>query len=343
MKLAKNILFITSLLAVFSLAGLGCGQKDVTGGIFKSTDQGETWKQMVFVRQDNKDVITIAGLNVYKIVQDNLNRDSFFLATSSGIWRSENGAESWQKIGLNGAVNDLAIDPTNSLTLIVSQGHIIYKTQENFAKIDNIYTDPQNSSIVSVIIDAYNPQRYFAATKSGQLIVSFDAGTTWSTLYNFGRKLKKIYQAPSDTRVLYAVTDRDLYKSQDAGKNWQELTDNFKDFNGASKINDLYIDSRNHLNIFTASDYGILRSSDGGSNWQAISTLVQFGKIPINLITINPNNQSQMYFAISHTIHKSTDGGNSWKTIETVPTARQIKQIILDKNNINTLYLGVSI
>ena len=71
----KKITILSLVFLITSLAGLGCKSDDKTGGIFVSRDKGETWEQKVFVRQDNKDTITISELNINKIIQDKLNEN----------------------------------------------------------------------------------------------------------------------------------------------------------------------------------------------------------------------------------------------------------------------------
>ncbi|MBU1148896.1 hypothetical protein KKI23_02280 [Patescibacteria group bacterium] len=342
MNNSAKILSVIALLSLLLVTGWGCSGKDISGGIFMSTDQGETWEQKVFVRQDNKDTVTISELNINKIIQDFLNPNSFFIATSTaGIYLTDNRGESWQSIGLSGNITDMVIDPTNSQTIVAAQGPIIYKTHEQFSQIDNIYTNPDGSSIVTVLIDKYNPSRYFAASKKGQVIVSIDGGITWSTQYQFNEELNKIYQAESDSRVMYALTSKGLYRSTDAGADWENLNEYLNDFRNAKKVHQLFVDPANHNHIFIATDYGLLQSLNGGNTFAPIKTLVPFSEIPIKVFTANPQNTQQMYFSVGNTVHRSTDGGVNWKTIETLPSRRNISYFLVDRNNTNTIFLGV--
>lgn len=340
-KKISSLLAISCLFSLLVLGGLGCKKEVNTGGIFKSTNKGETWERKVFIKEEDKKQITIGALEINKIIQDNLNQNSFFLATSNGIYGTDNGGENWIKIALSGSITDLDIDPTNSSTLVVTQGNLIFKTQENFAGIDNIYTNPDNSNVVSIIIDTYNPQRYFAATKSGLLIVSQDGGQTWSTLNQFNQTIKKIVQAKSDTRVLYAITAKSLFMSTDAGNSWEEISTGLKEFSKAKYINHIAIDPTNYAHFYLATDFGILESLNGGQTYEPLKTLVATGVISIQSIFINPNNINELYFPVNRVIHKSTDRGLSWETIEAIESTGQVNYIIVDKNDSNIIYAGL--
>ncbi len=70
---------------------------------------------------------------------------------------------------------------------------------------------------------------------------------------------------PHDPSLIFAATNKALYKSSDGGKHYQSVFQASGEFEG---INDIYIDPNQPQNIYAATDAGLYFSSDVGEHWQ---------------------------------------------------------------------------
>lgn len=92
------------------------GQPDSSQGLFKSTDQGETWIQLGsgFPPGNNGNATNLVGQNINVVIVDPANSNNLYLASSSGVFFSNDAGENWTQG--NNAVGDarsLVLDTTS--------------------------------------------------------------------------------------------------------------------------------------------------------------------------------------------------------------------------------------
>ncbi|MBI3316139.1 MAG: hypothetical protein HYZ87_04115, partial [Candidatus Omnitrophica bacterium] len=71
---------------------------------------------------------------------------------------------------------------------------------------------------------------------------------------------------PRDPKVLFAASERTLYKTSDGGAVWQQVLSVKGSENG---IHFILIDSSDSSGVYVATDKGVKKSSDGGKRWSA--------------------------------------------------------------------------
>ncbi len=59
-----------------------------------------------------------------------------------------------------------------------------------------------------------------------------------------------------------------IYKTTDAGQNWQDISANLPE----APVNDIIVDSWNDSTLYIATDVGVFYSFDQGENWQAMGS-----------------------------------------------------------------------
>ncbi|MCW1930119.1 MAG: hypothetical protein KIH62_002265 [Candidatus Kerfeldbacteria bacterium] len=346
--LSVKTISATTLLLSVAFLGASCSSK-ADGGVFFSSDIGETWEQRVFVGQEKKKVITIDALNVENIFFDPLNADVVYLAsTDSGLFKSTTVGEQWSQLPLQRTrIRDIGINPVNTQEIFATVDTSIQKTIDGGEHWETVYTDPRSATILRVEPDWENPSRVYASTSTGNVLVSTDSGVTWTTALEVNEPITDIQIDPLNSAVLYAVElDKNIHKSTDRGITWTALITEKTEWNelstgfpantnsqSAHKIKkpssfrSLYIDPNNHLAVFFLSPQGIVRSLDGGATWAFLNTLIQQGageNANIKSFMVLPGSDNTYMFSLGRIIHKSVDGGNTWKTIENFPSGRNI-------------------
>ncbi len=138
------------------------------------------------------------------------------------------------------------------------------------------------SILISVIVISgiSNPAtaQTSSANQNGLLFRSTDGGATWQSVIDpdknlFARQAKKIVIDPTNSAIIYLVTDRGLFKSADNGATFNDSN------NGLANqfVIDLVIDPANPQNLYLITPAslvnrtgGLYRSSDAGRTWQSI-------------------------------------------------------------------------
>ena len=70
-----------------------------------------------------------------------------------------------------------------------------------------------------------------------------------------------------NANILYAASERKLYKTADAGLSWKQI---LSVKGPTNRIHAIYVDLRDAKNLYVAGSNGIRRSQDGGSHWTDI-------------------------------------------------------------------------
>jgi photosystem II stability/assembly factor-like uncharacterized protein len=198
-------------------------------GVMKSTDSGRSWRA------------AHAGLGTREIgtlVIDPTAPDVVYAAvegSSEGVYKTTNGALRWRFSGLNdNFVEALVIAPNTPATL--------------FAAV----WDP-------------------ALSGSGEdrIVKSIDGGRRWVEPRPgfISEYVPALAVDPRRSSIVYAGTDRGVYKTTDGGTQWRAIG-----LTGVGQINAIALDPRKATVIYAATKRGgVRRSTDGGRTWSQLN------------------------------------------------------------------------
>ena len=236
-------------------------------GVFKSSDGGATWRHVLAVDEDT---------GATDLVMDPSNPDVLFASTyqrrrsvccfvgggpGSGIWRSDDGGESWSPVegsGLPGGTLGriaLAMTPADpdvvyaQIEVAADRETPLSEEEEEewrrLARADSLPPDPQWSGVWR----------------------SMDKGRTWEFRSNEnGRPMyfSQIRVSPEDPDLVYTVDQR-VSKSRDGGRTWEVLT-------GYGHVDQhaVWINPADHDHLIVGNDGSIDVSWDQGETWEAL-------------------------------------------------------------------------
>jgi len=152
---------------------------------------------------------------------------------------------------------------------------------------------------------------------------------------------------PANPGTLYLGTaGGGLWKSTDAGAQWQPLTDT----QASLVIGAVTVDPNNPQIVwagtgepdFSVDSYfgqGLLKSTDGGSNWQLIRTPFTSGDTAadFNAIAVQPGNSNVVLAGNTAGVYRSGDGGATWKPVISGVNAT----VLFDRVQPNVVYAGL--
>ncbi|MDD5039847.1 MAG: hypothetical protein PHY34_01725 [Patescibacteria group bacterium] len=341
----KKVIVIISI-GLITLSLSGCKTKTAPtpadGGVFKSYNFGESWEQKVFIKKTDKGTQTISNLSVQFIEFDPIVKDTVYVMGATGaLYKSENGADSWQKTALpSGKYTNLSIDTLNNKVLYTASSKAILKSVDGGATWHNIYTESHSGeALSSVIVDPFHSNIVYASSTSS-IIKSTDYGITWKLTSWEKPTIYKLFHSYKNENVIFAHASTGLYISTDGAESWASLTENFKeDYGFRFKALWLSFDPKTEYFLMGTSSE-IMRSFDSGSSWETVPTLFDYKKIAIKTVTQNPGNFQEVMFAIKTFFQKTDDGGQTWKVLKTVPTTKTITFIAADPFNADVVYVS---
>ncbi len=290
------------------------GQSSTYGdGVYKSTDQGRTWKNIglaptrqisaVRVHPQNPDIVYVAG-------QGDRWKGTF----DRGVYRSTDGGKSWTQVlkgdNMTTGPSDLAMDPTNP--------RILYAAMWDHQRVPwNVRSGGPGSGIYK----------------------STDGGDTWTRLSEgLPKLLGKIGVAVSATpdRV-YAIVEAEqggLYRSDDAGRTWRLMTGDRLIQTRSWYYMHITADPQN-ADVVWISNAPLLRSIDGGRTFQNVPATHGDN----HGVWVNPTNSNYVINANDGGASISLDGGKSWSSQDNQPTA-QFYHVTVDDSYPYKLYSG---
>lgn len=182
-------------------------------GFIVSTDGGESWFQrspglngpvdfhQMAVSRANPDVIygsygslqvsrdggsswAIAGGLPEQVVDlsgSAVDPDIVYAAAVGGLYVSRDGGESWQEMLPGAPVSLVEVAPDGSLYAFVL-GSGLFRAEDEGGPLERIDSDWVEPFLFHLAVDPADPQRMFAVTATGLVVISADGGRTWSNL-----------------------------------------------------------------------------------------------------------------------------------------------------------------
>ncbi len=347
MALKKIFLIVVILFVPLAFTGCGVpfgpqsGRGRVNGpkGIFKSIDNGKTWQEKNYIVGFKK---TLASYNNHKVAFDVFDSNIIYRGTNVGLFISQDAGDNWQQI-YNGNVNDFVLNPKSRGIIYFINDNQLYKSTDNGKKWQLIYTEGKpNVKLIGLAISHFDTSYIYILASDGSLLLSTDWGDSWQLVYNFKSKTNKLYISPFNSQQIFVVTDRELWRSLDAGKTWQSiLTPQREKFPGIDQFKELKFGNQVNQLVYL-SKYGILKSNNNGKTWQTIPLITQANTVNIDTFSFNPKNLSEVYYVVGNILYYSVDDGHNWQTkIIPVPEGAKANQILINNQDTNILYLSV--
>ena len=327
-------------------------------GVFKSIDGGKTWEQRVKINEENR----IDGVSITNIFMDPNDKNVLYVsAKSNGLFKSENAAESWQKMGgdllsPNAAVHDLAIEEGNSQTMYLAvlqsgTGELL-KTVDGGKEWTRAHIISQEGKAVSAVaIDPFEKNVIYIGTEQGGFLKSINWGKEWVSIYWFGSPVREIIFDCANNNGIFARTDETVFKSVNKGLKWSDLSEkiNSKEKGGKNygvdmgKISSFTMHPGNPLILYVSYLNFMLRSDDGGESWKKLNTITPSqnadGSIPqIKKVGVSKADSRIIYYGAGSVIYKSEDFGESWMTYR-IPIKGDVRYALSDPENRDILYV----
>jgi len=304
---------------------VGAGTSVLRGHVLQSFDGGITWMP---AEQG------VSGFLAYSVAADPIAGSSSFATAGSRVYRSDQKGDDWSLLAeLASAVNDVAVDPTDSEVIYgcyqggdggggIAAG--VYKSVDGGLH----WTDPAGpfatSSMYKLAISGSNPQVLLASTGEGIFQTSNGGGSWSNALPGYG---KAVAIDPADEQILYAGLASgssgtgQFLRSPDGGMTWTAPAGAPTRWTPSVAINPLAPDV-----VYALFPFGpaaapltdqVFRSTDHGLTFSpAGSGLVTLAG-SLGDLAVDPSQAQVVYAAPGQggQLFRTTDGADSWKPI----------------------------
>lgn len=331
-------------------------------GVFRTTDGGQNWEQVLYLNDSTGAIdITINPDNpdiIYAAMWERVRRPDRrnYGGPSCGIYRSENGGDSWDELtnglptGQNVGRIGITLSPSHPEILYAiyadKTGYFdgVYKTinggdswqQTNDGSLSNIYSS-YGWWFGRIRVDPVNPDIVFGI--GFDLYKTTNGGNSWSNISGWDVHVDQhaLNAHPTNNNFVVLGNDGGVYISQNGGNSFNHLEN--------LPITQFYtseIDNQNPERLYGGTqDNGTNRTLSGGVNdWQSIYGGDGF------VVLVNPDNNQYVYAEYQYGgLGRSTNGGNSFSSgTSGIGSDRfnWMSPLAFDPSDPSTLYFGGS-
>jgi photosystem II stability/assembly factor-like uncharacterized protein len=291
-KAAPNVIYVGT--------GSACirGNTSTGHGVYKSTDGGRSWQFAglpetgqigdIQIHPEDPDLVYVAALG-----------HAFGHNEERGVYRSENGGETWERVlhvsDSTGAV-DLSMNPSNPRKIYASMWSGVRK-----------------------------PWAIYSGSENGGLYKTTDGGEEWRKLSSGLPKglvgKSGVTVSPADPSRVWAIIEAKepeggIYRSDDHGRTWKRVNRNRKLRQRAYYYMHIQADPQDPNTVY-ALNTGLYKSVDGGESFESYE--VPHGDV--HDLWIRPNDPTEMVVANDGGGQVSVDRAESWSTMYNQPTA----------------------
>ena len=290
------------------------------GGLFKSTDGGNHWRQLTrgLLKPEDWGRVGIA-------IARSRPKRIYLLAESrkgsNGIYRSDDGGENWEQVnserpvtGDGPGANGIAVAPDNPDIVYVAN-RSTYRSIDGGRTFTAIKGAPGGDDYQRVWVNPEHPQIIALSSDQGATI-SVNGGQSWSSWYN--QPTAQLYHVATDNRFPYWVYGAQQESGSVATVSRSDFGEiSFRDWHpaGIEEYGYAAPDPRDATIIYGGK---ITRNDHSRGEVQDISPEpVRLGKyryVRTVPVVFSPRDPKTLFFA-TNVLFKTTNGGQTWQTI----------------------------
>ncbi|HMX29716.1 MAG TPA: hypothetical protein PKC13_29290, partial [Blastocatellia bacterium] len=284
------------------------------GGVFISSDNGQTWRSTRGIRAGT--VFDLAAFN------------NVLYAGSSGgaLYFSTDGGDNWERPLLGIAANAIVHDfyEFNGRLYVATVGDGVWRLGDSPYKWEKLGTTGlTNQNIWALAGSGGN----FYAAGNGGVYLSTDGGATW-TVRNNGMTYSVIQALIVDGGKMYAGTQQgtaaqnEVWVTEDNGLNWKKLGNGIAGDFPAGFVNRTFEFALLNGKLFASSTSGVIVFD--GTKWNTAFR----GPNIVSFFSLAAGGNTIFAGSWAHGIARSLDGGTTWEFLNNGLNSRQVGGVV---------------
>lgn len=332
-----------------------------SGHIWKTYNNGNTWSPIF----DNYGAYSMGCLkmdpNNHHVIWAGTgeNNHQRALGYGNGVYKSEDGGESWTNMGLKESrqIGMIAIDPRDSdVVYVAAEGSAwgpggdrgLYKTTDGGTNWEKVLEISENTGVNNVLLDPVDPDIIYATAEQRRrtgfskigggpesgLHISKDAGKTWKKVTNglpqghvggMG-----IAISPIDRNVIYLIIEAQkksggFFRSNNRGASFQKMSDHSA---SGQYYNEIYADPVDVNTVYSVETISKV-SRDGGKTWESIGNNGRH--VDDHALWIDPSDTKHFIIGTDGGVYESFDGGKNYVFKTNLPVT-QFYRVAVDNS-----------
>lgn len=309
--------------------------------IWKSTDAGNTWKNISTNEGLPKGIWGISGLAVSPVNSERVW--AIIENKEGGVFRSEDGGETWKKLNSERSLRQRAwyysriyADPQDADVVYVL--NVRYHKSTDGGKTFKSANAPHGDHH-DLWIAPENPKRMIMADDGGGQ-VSYDGGQTWSTYHN--QPTAQFYRVSTDNhfpyRIYAAQQDNSTIRISHRSSGWSISEDDWESTAGC-ECGHIAVDPTDNEIVYGGCYDGLLQRKNHRNDQERSVNVYPDNPMGHGAegmkyrfqwnfpIFFSPHEKNKLYTASQH-LHVSTDEGHSWKIISPDLTRNEPSKLV---------------
>lgn len=312
--------------------------KTEKGSLWKTSDGGKTFQ--VKSKIDEKTQISTA--DILSIAYHPKQQAVIYVSSiANGIFKTENGGDSWDPIDFPPKkIYSFILDKNSPDNRMFASGVLgdwgkIFRTDDGGKNWEEVYTEPGQKTVVTTLSQHFRDMNViFAGTSAGTVVKSTDGGDTWKNVGTSGDGTA-ITGAATDigfdaTKKLVTyllIIEQKIYYSPDGGIKWLDWEQEKNKEVEAIRAR--------------AAKAGLKKNYEEAKRLQQqaqdLSERNQKNKMPQGIVSIasDPLSSGVIYAGTSAGLFKSTDYGKYWYEVNIIESAKKfpIRSIAINSGN----------
>lgn len=323
-----------------------------SGNVWKTVNNGTTFKP-VFDKYSSysTSVITIDPNNPNLLwLGCGENNHQRALGYGDGVYKSEDGGESWKNMGLKESrhIGGIVVDPRNSnVVFVAAEGSAwgpggergLYKTIDGGETWSLVLEISENTGVNNVVMDPVDPDVMYATSEQRRRHVftkigggpesavyrSIDGGETWNKamegLPSVHLGGMGIAVSPADRNVVYLIVEAaedksGFYRSVNRGASWKKMSDHAS---SGQYYNEIYCDPLDAAKVYSVETVSQL-TKDGGKTWEKLG--LDNRHVDDHALWIDPDDTRHFLIGGDGGVYESFDAGLSYQYKSNLPVTQ---------------------
>ncbi|MGA7525468.1 MAG: hypothetical protein WBW84_23675 [Acidobacteriaceae bacterium] len=329
----------------------------VGGGVWKSTDAGNEWKNIT----DDKLPGPSASIGAIAVApsdpnvlyagtgEDDIRND---MIPGDGIYKSTDAGKTWEYAGLREthSISEIIVSPTDpNVVYAASMGHVfvpdpnrgVFKSTDGGKTWTKILFVDDKTGAIDLVMDPNHPDLLYATMWQAQrmpwglisggpgsgLYKTTDGGEHWANLTHnpglptgvLGRiGITLVAEHPDTLYAIFQAKDGGVFRSDDAGATWTLVNNEQKLRQRAFYYMAVFADPKDPDTVYAPEVDALWVSHDGGKTWTKLRTPHGDNHV----VWINPDHTNILLEGNDGGATVSVDSGKTWTTDHNQPTGQ---------------------